>query len=226
MREKARAICGLYSQNLPKQQAKSKADDEPAIGNLGPDEKMAHLSLTKEQVRCILSIFVNISLTLLPIYASDYPPQDRRKYYKFLMQWTRRSGAVIDHFMGLITHDSIKMLKFISACEEHNVFNVQGIRDVAKRTSVVHGDSGNPNLAKDSMSERELFAGRLSQEELNDDLEEDLADVPSIFAEAVLYKVVQTIESQMNQSSSSRFNRRDARQYLKDQEVKLSGRSG
>ena len=41
----------------------------------------------------------------------------------------------------------------------------------------------------------DLFAGRLSQEELNDDLEEDLADVPSIFAEAVLYKVVQTIET-------------------------------
>ena len=55
--------------------------------------------MSKEQLRCILSIFVNISLTLLPLYASDFPLQDRRKYYKLLMQWTRRSPKVVEQFL-------------------------------------------------------------------------------------------------------------------------------
>jgi len=128
--------------------------------------------------------------------------------------------------MSLFGNGPIKMLDFINACEKHDTFNVQGIREVAKRLSILHGDSSNLNHAKESMSEREIFAGRLSQEEMQDDLEDDLADVPSIFAEAVLYKVVKTIEEQMNQShNSQRFNRRDARHYIDQIEGKNSGRS-
>ncbi len=60
---------------------------------------MTNSKLSKEQLKCIISIFVNISLTLLPLYASDYPPSDRRNYYKLLMQWTKRAPAVIEHFL-------------------------------------------------------------------------------------------------------------------------------
>ena len=91
-------------------------------------------------MRCILSIFVNISLTLLPIYGSDFPPRDRRKYYKFLMQWTRRSGAVTDELMSMIGDERPKMLHFINACEKHDLFNVQEIREISKRISNVNGE--------------------------------------------------------------------------------------
>eukprot|EP00353_Schmidingerella_taraikaensis_P007397 CAMPEP_0185592494 /NCGR_PEP_ID=MMETSP0434-20130131/68102_1 /TAXON_ID=626734 ORGANISM="Favella taraikaensis, Strain Fe Narragansett Bay" /NCGR_SAMPLE_ID=MMETSP0434 /ASSEMBLY_ACC=CAM_ASM_000379 /LENGTH=81 /DNA_ID=CAMNT_0028218329 /DNA_START=778 /DNA_END=1023 /DNA_ORIENTATION=+ len=81
------------------------------------------------------------------------------------------------------------MKAFIEGSAQYDVFNVLAIREVAKRTAVI--TDTNVNQVKDSQqSDRELFGGRLSQDELNDDLEEDLTDVPSIFAEAVLYKVV------------------------------------
>eukprot|EP00354_Favella_ehrenbergii_P012419 CAMPEP_0170450726 /NCGR_PEP_ID=MMETSP0123-20130129/169_1 /TAXON_ID=182087 /ORGANISM="Favella ehrenbergii, Strain Fehren 1" /LENGTH=81 /DNA_ID=CAMNT_0010712109 /DNA_START=789 /DNA_END=1034 /DNA_ORIENTATION=+ len=81
------------------------------------------------------------------------------------------------------------MKAFIEGSAQYDVFNVLAIREVAKRTAVI--TDNNVNQVKDSQqSDRELFGGRLNQDELNDDLEEDLTDVPSIFAEAVLYKVV------------------------------------
>mmetsp|Transcript_30591 Transcript_30591/g.37736 ORF Transcript_30591/g.37736 Transcript_30591/m.37736 type:complete len:158 (+) Transcript_30591:610-1083(+) len=154
------------------------------------EEKLGHLRLSREQLRCILSIFVNISLTLLPIYASDYPLEDRRKFYKLLMQWTRRTPIVIDHYLSLFKNGGpVTMKAFIEGSAQYDVFNVLAIREVAKRTAVI--TDNNVNQVKDSQqSDRELFGGRLNQDELNDDLEEDLTDVPSIFAEAVLYKVV------------------------------------
>ncbi len=69
------------------------------------------------------------------------------------------------------------------------------IREVAKRTGVL--SNANPSINGDSLADKDLFAGSLSQEELNDDLEEDLTSIPSEFADAVLYKVVHTIENQM-----------------------------
>ena len=77
------------------------------------------------------------------------------------------------------------------------------IREVAKRTAVL--SNSNPSI-NDSLADRDLFAGRLSQEELNNDIEDDLASVPPEFADAVLYKVVHTIETQMAQTQ--RANRR------------------
>ena len=107
--------------------------DNPAE-NLSRENKLETLKFTKEQLRCILSIFVNISLTLLPIYASDFPPEDRRKFYKFLMQWTKRTPIVIDHYLALFKGGPITMKEFITACEKHDVFNVLEIRKVAKNT--------------------------------------------------------------------------------------------
>ena len=52
---------------------------------------MREAMLSKEQLKCIISIFVNVALVLLPMYASDYPPKDRRNYYRLLVQWTKRS---------------------------------------------------------------------------------------------------------------------------------------
>ena len=57
----------------------------------GQGDRMRESMLSKEQLKCIISIFVNVALVLLPMYASDYPPKDRRNYYRLLVQWTKRS---------------------------------------------------------------------------------------------------------------------------------------
>jgi len=168
--ERARAIMRLYMKQL-QNEANESRNISGAVKNSGDDggdpyknmmeeDKMNHIKLSNENLRCIISIFVNISLTLLPIYGSDYPPQDRRKYYKLLMQWTRRSPAVIEHFMGLFRYGAITMNDFIKSCEEHKAFNVLEIREVAKRTAVMR--DSNPHINKDAMSDKELFGGRLS----------------------------------------------------------------
>lgn len=45
------------------------------------------------------------------------------------------------------------------------------------------------------MLSKDLFGGRLSEQELNGGVEEDLTDAPHIFSDAVLYKVVHTIDT-------------------------------
>ena len=84
------------------------------------------------------------------------------------------------------------MKDFIKACQKQDIFNVLRIREVAKRTAVI--SNTNPDINRESVLSKDLFAGRLSQSELNDGLEEDLADIPTLFADAVLYKVVHTID--------------------------------
>ena len=82
--------------------------------------------MTHNQLRQIISIFVNISLKLLPVYASDFPPQDKRTYFKFIVQWARRSQAVIDHFICKFKNNEnaansksrISFRRFVEACKE------------------------------------------------------------------------------------------------------------
>lgn len=89
------------------------------------------------------------------------------------------------------------MKQFVDKCKTSDIFNVMNIREVAKRTNAI-GDI-NPQINSNALSSRDLFNGRLSQEELSgghyDEIEEDLTDLPSVFSDAVLYKVVQTIDS-------------------------------
>ena len=99
---------------------------------MSQEDKLAHLRFSKEHLRSLLSIFVNISLTLLPIFASDFPPEDRRQFYLFLMQWFKIAPKVIDHYVDLFGDGPITMRNFISKCEEHNIFDVLSIREVAK----------------------------------------------------------------------------------------------
>ena len=43
---------------------------------------LAETFITPPQLRCIVSIFVNLALVLLPLYAVDYPSVDNRDYLK------------------------------------------------------------------------------------------------------------------------------------------------
>ena len=160
---KAKAICDLF---LAAPVNKQKNEEQY-------EQQLATTILSKEQLKCIISIFVNISLVLLPMYASDYPPKDRRQYYKFLVQWTKRSQAVIDHFMIEFRNTNgpggrnsnlssrITMKQFVNACEAQDIFNVMHIRGVAKVKIEI--EDANPYINRDSMLSKDLFAGRLSE---------------------------------------------------------------
>jgi hypothetical protein len=72
------------------------------------------------------------------------------------------------------------------------------IREIAKRTSVIQ--DLNPDVNRESVLSKDLFSGRLESSELNESIEDDLTDLPKIYSEAVLYKVVQTIDNQLSQT--------------------------
>ena len=105
----------------------------------------------------------------------------------------------------------ITMKQFIDACQAQDIFNVMLIRDVAKAKVVI--EDANPYINRESVLSRDLFGGRLSEQEINGGgVEEDLTDAPHIFSDAVLYKVVNTIDTQLSQTQ--RITRREQRQYL------------
>ena len=89
--------------------------------------------LNKQQLKCILNILVNVALTLLPLYASDYPRKDKRNYYSLLIRWARRSQAVIDHYVNEFTGEGnvtgrISVRHFIDTARKIDIFNVLEIR--------------------------------------------------------------------------------------------------
>lgn len=141
-----------------------------------------------------MSIFVNVTLILLPLFAADFPHDDpmRVNFYKILMDWTRRTPAVINHYLSLFNGDSgpINMLFFIDKCQKLDIFNVLKIREVANKTAVLL--NANPDINGESLVGRDLFEGRLSQDEINDGPPQDLSFVQSEIADAVLYKVVKS----------------------------------
>lgn len=75
---KARAICELYTDAQfinpsPISIKDRKKFSERPQERLSRDDQLHDTNLNKDQLRCIISIFVNISLVLLPMYASDFP---------------------------------------------------------------------------------------------------------------------------------------------------------
>lgn len=86
----------------------------------------------------------------------------------------------------------ISMRQFVDMCHTQDIFDVLQIREVAKRTNII--ENLNPNISRESTLSKDLFGGRLSAEELNHGVEDNLMQLPAEFSDAVLYKVVQTID--------------------------------
>ena len=112
------------------------------------------------------------------------------------------------------------MRQFIKTCVANDLFNVMHIREVAK--CMVENPNPENNGHRESALSRDLFGGRLSEEELNGGIEDDLADLPNIYSDAVLYKVVQTIDHQLSQTQ--KVSRREQRQYLEMAQQKAGGK--
>ena len=57
------------------------------------------------------------------------------------------------------------MRNFIDVCNKLDIFNVLSIREMAKRTAVIQDI--NPDINRESALKKDLFAGRMSEEELS-----------------------------------------------------------
>ena len=142
--------------------------------------------LTKDQLRCIVSIMVNIALILIPLYASDFPSSDKRTYYKLLLQWTKRSQAVIDNLLSEFKggpgsknmSGRISMQNFIDTAKRLNLYDVLSVRELAKVTQVI--TDLNPSVNREDLLEKDLFGDRKSNEPVlkEQEIEEDLVDLP------------------------------------------------
>lgn len=105
---KAKAICELFcgqrllkpaplgiraSQMNKAKIASTSAGDAPRDSI---DTQARSNVLTKEQLTSIVQIIVNVSLTLLPLYASDFPSEDKRSFVKTLIQWFQRKNSCVE----------------------------------------------------------------------------------------------------------------------------------
>merc|ERR1712083_60403 len=169
--------------------------------------KLMETYISQSSLRCIVSIFVNLALVLLPLYAVDYPSVDKRDYMKLLIQWSKRCNQVISHYIsefkgGDFSNQSmsgrISAIQFIEKAQELQIFNVLQIREVAKKTMLIADH--NPNINRDAVLDKGLFTERLRREELNEDeetaIEEALSNVPQMFSDAVLYKAAQNMQAE------------------------------
>lgn len=113
--------------------------------------------LTKDQLRCIVSIFVNLALVLIPLYASDFPSNDKRAYYKLLLQWTKRSQAVTENLLSEFKggpgsknlSGRISMQTFIDSAKRLEIYDVLQVREMAKVTQVI--TDLNPNVNREDL---------------------------------------------------------------------------
>lgn len=99
---------------------------------------------------------------------------------------------------------SITVYEFIQRSKQIEIFNVLMIREVAKRTMLI--SDHNPRINREAMMQKGLFSGnRLAEgslheeDELDDPTEEALTDLPQMFSDAVLYKIVEDIDNQLQQ---------------------------
>ena len=49
------------------------------------ESHLAETYISPQQLKCIVSIFVNLALVLLPLYAVDYPSDDKSAYLKTII---------------------------------------------------------------------------------------------------------------------------------------------
>ena len=128
--------------------------------------------LGREDLKHIITIFVNLSLVLLPLYGTDFPTKDRRSYYRLVIQWYKKTGDVIDTIIRDFKSGKegasgrITMRQFVDQCHTHDIFNVIKIREIAKRTTVLA--NANPNINRESTQGLDLFSFGVPEQDEKD----------------------------------------------------------
>ncbi len=90
----------------------------------------------EQEIRLIFTVFVAVTLKLLPLYSSDYPDQDKSKYYKFFCQWDYMQSDLVDLLLDTFCRGEKKITQneFIARSNEyHYFFDTLGLREEVKR---------------------------------------------------------------------------------------------
>lgn len=161
---KARYITQIYGKDFPRV-----IDTRQSIL-----EKDAEFKFRRDaEIRRIFAIFANLSLTLLPAYASDYPENNKdnskNNYYKLILNWNKHKYQVVsvmtDNFCSSVENglkgdapdggfSELQISQFISRGELHpEYFNVVGIRDLADSIHLSVQDAKETPTPKDGPSE-------------------------------------------------------------------------
>ncbi len=88
------------------------------------------------EIRQIFTIYVAVSLKLLPLYSSDYPDQDKSKYYKLYCQWDYMQNELVELLLDTFCRSDKKITQneFIQRSIDYNYFfDTLGLRDEVKR---------------------------------------------------------------------------------------------
>jgi len=95
-------------------------------------------------LNCVVTTFVNLSLILLPLYASDFPSDNKGNYFRLLVEWHKRSKRVIEHFVSELSgrqisgaHGRVSVKDFVERAQRLDIFEVMMIRQIAKNTVMV-----------------------------------------------------------------------------------------
>jgi len=100
----------------------------------------------------------------------------------------------------------ISVLDFIQKSSQLEIFNVLQIREIAKKTILI--SDHNPRINRDALISKGLLSTQRyaesamlnDEEEEQDATEQALTDLPQMFSDAVLYKIVEDIDQQLQRS--------------------------
>lgn len=98
------------------------------------------------EIRQIFTIYVAVALKLLPLYSSDYPDQDKSKFYKFFCQWDYMQGDLVELLLDTFCRSDKKITQneFISRAQDYPYFfDSLGLREEVKREISLREMSGN-----------------------------------------------------------------------------------
>ena len=111
----------------------------------------------------------------------------------------------------------ISVLDFIQKSSQLEIFNVLQIREIAKKTILI--SDHNPRINRDALISKGLLSTQRyaesamlnDEEEEQDATEQALTDLPQMFSDAVLYKIVEDIDQQLQRSQ--KVSMKEQRQF-------------
>lgn len=163
--QKARTICDLFTGYNIFQEDSGQGifGLQRTQTQLAQEKRLQETFLSREQLNCIVQTFVNVSLILLPLYASDFPSSDKRAYFRLLVEWHKRSPRVAESLLTEFTgfskalnplgHCSIQ--DFIDKSRRADIFEIMMIRQMAKNTLM-------DEISSDATLERKSAMGAVS----------------------------------------------------------------
>lgn len=84
----------------------------------------------------ILTTVVSVAVTILPLFASDFPSSDKRTYFKILQEWPMKMDTLIEQLRLEISKESVtgrvSAKHFIKKATQLKIYDVIVLREMVK----------------------------------------------------------------------------------------------